>query len=96
MNLEIPEIKNLITEGKKFYSVADSIKVFAPGSQWDGQGAQIYLESEKCKDAYSDEPTIAELIQRLKPPEQPPELSDFDKLLKGVMNAPKPKKGSGF
>jgi hypothetical protein len=88
MNLERPEIKNMVTGGTKFYSVTDSLNVFAPGSQWDGKGAKMYLETEQGREPFADEQTISELIQKLKPPEK---LGDFDAILKGVMNVPKPK-----
>ncbi len=87
MNFERPEIKSVIAQGNKYYSIPDAISVYAPGSKWNGEGAKMYIETNSVREAYSDEPTISELIQKIKPPE----LSNFDKMLKGIMDVPKPK-----
>lgn len=88
MNLETPEIRTIVTGDKKYYSVTDSIKLFAPGRLWDGKDQVIYLDSGDLREPYSDEETLMNILKRL---EQPPELSPFDKMLKGVMRVPKPK-----
>jgi hypothetical protein len=92
MNLEIPEIKKIVTDGHKLYSVTDSLKVFAPNAELKEQKQNfVYLEMGGIREPYSDEPTIAELIAKLKPPEPPPEKTEFDKTLDALMKVPKPK-----
>lgn len=36
MNLDKPEIKSIVTDGKKFYSVTDAINEFVHSAKWDG------------------------------------------------------------
>jgi hypothetical protein len=85
MNFDTDSIRNIITNGHKYYSVTDSIKEYIPGAVWDGEGAQVYLETSLGREGYSDKKHLTELLQKIKPPDS----GGFDNILRGILRVPK-------